>query len=306
MRPLNPFQTPNGAWRSTCSKLLLLLTAALAGQGAAHGQAETEIYLVSLEQNGEACTFGAPENVTQNPGYDNQPAFAAEGALLFASTRNGQTDIARLDLASRTLTWLSDTPGGGEYSPLPMPGSSAISAIRLDTTGLQRLYEYRDGESHLLFPDLKVGYQAWAGPDLLVCTVLTDPGMDLVVARPGSGIYQTHHKGVGRALRKIPGTERISYTTSAAGVWSVQSLDPVSGATGLVAHLPEGVQDFCWLPDGSLLCGGDGVLRRLKPGLDSDWQVVHRFEAGFGQISRLAVNEAGTLLALVVEQNPKP
>lgn len=306
MRPLNPFQTPNGAWRSTCSKLLLLLTAALAGQGAAHGQAETEIYLVSLEQNGEACTFGAPENATQNPGYDNQPAFAAEGALLFASTRNGQTDIARLDLASRTLTWLSDTPGGGEYSPLPMPGSSAISAIRLDTTGLQRLYEYRDGESHLLFPDLKVGYQAWAGPDLLVCTVLTDPGMDLVVARPGSGIYQTHQKGVGRALRKIPGTERISYTTSAAGVWSVQSLDPVSGATGLVAHLPEGVQDFCWLPDGSLLCGGDGVLRRLKPVLDTDWQVVHRFEAGFGQISRLAVNEAGTLLALVVEQNPKP
>lgn len=289
-------------WR----KWLFQGLALLAGLGMARAQADTEIYLLPVQWEGNSVRFGVPENLTRNPGYDNQPAFTPEGALLYASTRNGQTDIARLDLASRTLTWLSDTPGGGEYSPLPMPGGSAISAIRLDTTGLQRLYEYRDGESHLLFPDLKVGYQVWAGPDLVVCTVLTDPGMDLVVARPGSGIYQTHQKGVGRALQKIPGTELISYTTSEAGVWSVQSLDPVSGATGLVAHLPEGVQDFCWLPDGSLLCGGDGVLRRLRPGQDSDWQVVHRFEAGFGQISRLAVNEAGNLLALVAELNQKP
>jgi len=276
----------------------------LAGLGMASAQADTEIYLLPLQWEGSSVRFGVPENLTRNPGYDNQPAFTEEGALLYASTRNGQTDIARLDLASRTLTWLSDTPGGGEYSPLPMPGGDAVSAIRLDTTELQRLYAYRDGESRVLFPDLKVGYQVWAGPDLLVCTVLVEEGMDLVVTRPESGTVSTYQKGVGRSLQRIPKTERISYTSVNDNGLIVKSMDPVSGASEILLTLPEGVQDLCWLPDGSLLCGGDGVLRRWVPGPGAKWQVVHTFSPGFGKISRLAVNESGTLLALVAESNP--
>lgn len=301
---LKPFYTSSKTISNPWRKWLMLGLSLLAGPGMASAQADTEIYLLPLQWEGSSVRFGMPENLTRNPGYDNQPAFTEEGALLYASTRNGQTDIARLDLASRTLTWLSDTPGGGEYSPLPMPGGDAVSAIRLDTTGLQRLYEYRDGESRVLFPDLKVGYQVWTGPDLLVCTVLVEEGMDLVVARPESGTVYTYQKGVGRSLQRIPKTGRISYASVAEDGLILKSLDPVSGASEALLTLPEGVQDICWLPDGSLLCGGDGVLRRWVPGPGADWQVVHTFGPGFGNISRLAVNESGTLLALVAESNP--
>ena len=305
MRRLKPIAFSANARLHALGRMCLLL-AVLVGPGLSSAQADSEIFLVSLQQDGESLTFGPPENLTQNPGYDNQPAFTADGALLFASTRNGQTDIARLDLASRSVTWLSDTPAGGEYSPLPMPGDDGISAIRLDTTGLQRLYEYRDGESRLLFPELKVGYQIWVGPDLLVCTVLVDEGMDLVAARPGSGTFAPTQQGVGRSLQHIPGTQRISYTEVQSGGMLLKSMDPVSGANEAITSLPEGVQDVCWLPDGSLLCGGDGVLRRLRPGLEAGWQVVHTFGPGFGEITRLAVNEAGTLLALVAEPTQSP
>lgn len=305
MRRLKPIPFPANARLYALGRMCLLL-AVLVGPGLSSAQADSEIFLVSLQQDGESYSFGLPENVTRNPGYDNQPAFTSEGALLYASTRNGQTDIARLDLASRSATWLSDTPGGGEYSPLSMPGNSGISAIRLDTTGLQRLYAYRQGESRLLVPDLKVGYHVWVGPDLLVCTVLVEEGMDLVAARPGSGTVATYQLGVGRSLQHIPGTQLISFTSAAQGGWILNSIDPVSGAAETLTPLPEGVQDVCWLPDGSLLCGGDGVLRRLRPGTDAAWQVVHDFGPGFGTISRLAANEAGTLLALVVEPIRSP
>lgn len=306
MLPFNHTLLPAGARLSAIGRLCLLLLAVLASPFASRAQGDTDILLVSLRQVGDTFSFGPAENLTQNPGYDNQPAFTADGALLYASNRNGETDIARLDLASLTRTWLSDTPGGGEYSPLPIPGRESVSAIRLDTTGLQRLYEYQEGESQLLFNELKVGYQVWAGPDLLICAVLRREGMDLVRAIPSSQSAVTLREGVQRSLHKVPSSRLISFTSATEGALRAYTLDLETGAETVLTPLPDGVQDLCWLPDGSLLCGGDGVLRRLRPGQDTDWQVVHRFEAGFGQITRLAVNEAGTLLALVVEQIPKP
>lgn len=287
-------------------RLCLLLLALLGTQAVTRAQGDTEIFLVTLQQVGDALKFGTPENLTQNPGYDNQPAFTADGALLYAATRNGQTDIARLDLASSTRTWLSHTPGGGEYSPLPIPGRQSVSAIRLDTTGLQRLYAYEDGKPELLFQDLKIGYQVWTGPDLLVCTVLREDRMDLIKAIPSSQWSEALQEGVGRSLQHVPNATLVSFTSAADGSMLVNTLDPETGAVMVLTSLPDGVQDLCWLPDGSLLCGGDGVLRRFRPDTDPDWQVVHQFEPGFGTISRLAVNEAGTLLALVVEPNKTP
>lgn len=304
MLPLKPFikpcETEPIPWRRRFVQGLTLLGCL----GTAWAQPETDIFLVPLWWEGGSVICGAAENLTQNPGYDNQPAFTADGALLYASTRDGQTDIARLDLASRELLWLSDTPGGGEYSPLPIPGRDAVSAIRLDTTGLQRLYEYQDGESRLILADLRVGYQVWAGPGLLVCSVLVDGRMDLVLARPESGSVSTLGQRVGRSLQNIPGMDLISYTAPSEEGVLVKSIHPVSGASEVLTTLPGGVEDLCWLPDGSLLCGGDGELRRWVPGPGANWQVVHTFGPGFGKISRLAVNENGTLLALVAESNP--
>ena len=79
--------------------------------------------------------YSSPINISRNPGYDNQPYFLGEDDLLYARTRNGQTDIARYSLSEKKTTWLSDTPGGSEYSPVKIPGKKAVSSIRLDTDG---------------------------------------------------------------------------------------------------------------------------------------------------------------------------
>lgn len=280
----------------------LILAACLLAGIPLRAQPDTDIFLTELSKAAGSWQAGPAKNLSANPGYDNQPSFWSDHLLLYSGTRRGQTDIACLDLDSGQTTWLSDTPGGGEYSPLKIPGSEAVSAIRLDTTGLQRLYAYPlDGKPPtVLLDSLKVGYHIWAGPDRIVCTVLVGAGMDLVVAHPGDGSVYTFQKGVGRSLQQIPGSTQISYTAAEAKGLAVRAMDPVSGATRLLAVLPEGVQDYCWLPDGSLLAGSDNRLLRLETG--SPWEVFHEFPGDqLGNITRLSISPDGSRLALAAE-----
>ena len=98
----------------------------------------------------------------------------------YSHLRNGQTDIALYNFKNRATSWLSNTPKGSEYSPLKIPGKEAVSAIRLDEDGLQRLYEYnfKTGKSTELLKDLKVGYHVWYNEDVLVSSVLVKSRMD--------------------------------------------------------------------------------------------------------------------------------
>ena len=274
-------------------RALLAGAALVLGSSPAYPQAESEIFLAPLSRGETGWTLGTARNISQNPGYDNQPAFYSAGLLLYSGTREGQTDIASYDLQQATRQWVSDTPGGGEYSPLKIPGRAAVSAIRLDTSGLQRLYAYPmgAGETEMLLEGLKVGYHAWFGPDLLVCTVLVEDRMDLVVASLPDNSRYTYQKGVGRSLHKIPDTQRISYTTVMADLQGIKWMDPLSGATGEIAPLPDGVQDYCWLPDGSLICGSGNRILRLQPGPGARWQTLWESDdAAVGTITRLAVS----------------
>jgi hypothetical protein len=266
-----------------------------------YGQTDSEVYLAYMTFRGDTLKVTSSYNLSQNPGYDNQPTFDSEtGVLYYARSRNAQTDIAWFDPESGNTSWYSDTPGRSEYSPMRIPGSGYISAIGLDTTGLQRLYRYSEEGSQLIIPNLKVGYQLWINPDLLVCTVLVEDHMDLVLVKFDKE-QQIIDKRVGRSLHKISGTKTISYTKPGDTGIEVYQLDPYTGKTQKITTLPAGVQDMCWLSDGSLLCGGEGVLLRYHPNQDESWKVVHQFKSDFGKISRLAINPSGTQLALVVE-----
>ena len=73
-------------------KLLLLLFIS----AFSYGQSNTEIYLYDLENNNGEFTVGKGKNISNNPGYDSQPHFYSRKSIVFASTRNKQTDIAAM------------------------------------------------------------------------------------------------------------------------------------------------------------------------------------------------------------------
>ncbi len=288
-------------------KQYLLIISVLLGS-LAYAQPNTEIYLFDLE-----ITEGIPKltnktNISNNAGYDNQPSFYDDTTLIFSATRNGQTDIRSYDITTGQSKWITDTPGGSEYSPTRIPNGSAISAIRLDTTGLQRLYRYDNttGKSSPILKDAKVGYHLWYSDDILINTVLIENRMDLVVSHLKENSNYTFQKQVGRSLLSIPNSRKISFLDFSEGGSVLKAMDPISGATAPIIR-PDGAQDFCWLLDGILLTAKGNRLLKYHPEKDTTWQLVAQFEdPDMYTITRMAVNSDGTRLAIVAEASPEP
>src|SRR5207302_845078 len=65
-------------------------------------------------------------NITNRPGYDNQPAFDGS-AILYTSIRDGQADIWRFEDGRHTQ--VTSTPES-EYSAALSPDGSSISVVR--------------------------------------------------------------------------------------------------------------------------------------------------------------------------------
>ncbi|NKI32699.1 nuclear transport factor 2 family protein [Croceivirga thetidis] len=270
-------------------------------------QTNSEIYLFDLTQTESGIELSNKINISKNPGYDNQPSFYDDNTVIFSSTRNNQTDIRKYDIKTGESTWLTDTPVGSEYSPTRIPNSVDISAIRLDTTGFQRLYEYKvkSGKSKMILKEAKVGYHLWMDKDLLVTTVLEGDGMDLKVFNLDNGLTYTFQKGVGRSLGKVPETGNFSYTTTndnGTRIWSVNA------ATGQGSGITtfRGSEDYCWLPDKTLITGNGNRLMGYNPSKDNDWRILHNFfDNDIYYISRMAVNPSGTKLAIVSGVSPE-
>jgi hypothetical protein len=78
-------------------------------------------------------------------------------------------------------------------------------------------------------------------------------------------------------------------------------MDPYSGATEVIAALPDGVQDYCWLNTNQIICGqaNDLLMYDLKQG--RLWKQFYSLENSSSNISRLAYQVSSGILALVVE-----
>lgn len=265
-------------------------------------QSNTEVYLFDILAEGNQLELANQRNISKNDGYDNQPSFYNDNQVLFASTRNQQTDIASYNVRDAKVNWINDTGFGSEYSPTKIPNQKAISAIRLDTTGLQRLYRYdfETGKNKELIKDLVIGYHTWYTKDLLVSAVLADGGLNLVVSNLKDNTNYTQQKNIGRSLHKIPNSDLISYISKENDVWEIKSIHPITGATQTIIQTIPEAEDMCWLTNGTILMPKGNVIYAFNPKTDSTWRVFRIFkDADLSNITRIATNSTSSLLALV-------
>jgi hypothetical protein len=144
---------------------------------------DTEIYLAPMKTANGA--IGPAVDITNNPGYDNQPFFTPDGkAILFTSVRGSgtQTDIYKYDIAAKMIAQVTNTPES-EYSPTITPaGKLSVIRVELDAGKTQRLWQFTaDGrDPQPVLETIKpVGYHAWADHQTLALFVLgatTGPG----------------------------------------------------------------------------------------------------------------------------------
>jgi len=274
---------------------------------------DTEIYVAPLSAAGGRLVVGTPVNITNSPGYDNQPSFTPDGgAILFTSGRGGlATDIYRYDLAARQVTRVTDTPEG-EYSPTITPDGQHISVIRVEADSTQRLWRFTlDGrQPEIVLADVKpVGYHAWADAHTLALFVLGQPAtLQLADARTGKADVLA--RGIGRSLQPIPGRGTVSFVLREAPAQEggaptlvIRELNPQTrDMTTLVRAVAGATEADCaWTPDGWLLMAHGGTLHGWRRG-DADWTRVADLDAlGLRGVTRLAVSPTGDRIAIVAQ-----
>lgn len=281
--------------------LLLLLPAFCAAQTA------TEIYVFDLDHNDNNYSISDPFNVTyENPGYDNQPYFLPDGSMYYVSTRDGQTDIAQVEFQEYSWSWLTWTDTGSEYSPTPIPNSPDYSYIRLDTSGLQRLYRQSadQPEPQVVVKNLKIGYYCWYNDNMLAAFVLGEPPT-LQICHIKEKQCFIRKKNIGRSLHKIPTSSLISFISKQTEPWQIMSYEPGTETTRKIINTIDNSEDMCWAPDGTIFMGSGSVLYKFHAAFDKDWvKVADLSEFNLSSISRLTVNPDGNQIAIVVEQSP--
>lgn len=246
-------------------------------------------------------------NITDRPGYDNQPSFSDdEQGIFFTSVRDdAQADIYRYDLATKRTTRITLTAPESEYSATSIEGGRAISVVRVERDSTQRLWRFPlDGGTPTVILERvrPVGYHAWADEHTLALFVLGSPNT-LQLANTRTGKSDTIATNIGRSLHRIPGTNRVSFVRKVApGEWWIESLDPPTRETTRLMRLPDGVEDYAWLPSGSILCGRDSKLLWWSGKRGDDWrEIVDLAPAGAKGITRLAVSARGDQLAFVAD-----
>ncbi|MGV8814331.1 MAG: DUF6265 family protein [Gelidibacter sp.] len=269
-------------------------------------QPNTDVFLFDL--NTENATFHLSnfKNISDSGGYDNQPSFIDNATILYAGTRNGQTDIVQYNIKSGSKTWLSSTQGG-EYSPLKIPNQNAVSAIRLNPDGKQRLYRYnlKNGTNAVILDTLVVGYHVWLDQNTLISSVLEADYLSLYQSDLKTHKNKKIIAHVGRSLQHIPNSKLISFNSkNANGSSEIKSLNPISGEIKTIAPTLLNMEDMCWLPDGSILMAKEDKLFKLNPKHTSEWMEVASLKSyGIKNLSRLAVSPDGKKLAIVAELN---
>ncbi|HVL67603.1 MAG TPA: hypothetical protein VM364_10105 [Vicinamibacterales bacterium] len=277
----------------------------------------SEVYVAAFSPDGSGITVGTPENVSNSPGYDNQPFFSPDGAsLYFTSGRGGtagatQTDIYRYDLAARRLSQVTSTPES-EYSPTVTPDGRHLSVIRVEADQTQRLWQFTlDGKSpSLVLTDIKpVGYHAWLDASTLALFVLGQPPT-LQIADTRTGKAEIVATNIGQSVQRIPGGGVSFVQQAGQGPERTFTITKVAMEGGkavtkpLIAAVPGAAQvHVAWTPDGTLLMAHDGALHAWRDG-DTTWRKVADLKAlGLEGVTRLAVSPRGDRIAIVAAES---
>lgn len=279
-----------------------MLAAAAGATVLAQAAPATEIYLAPLAWVGDKVTIGRPVNITNNPGYDNQPQFLADSSgVLFSSNRDGeQTDIYRYEIAQKRVVQVTGTPDN-EYSPTLAPDGRTFTTIR---GAAQRLWRFTlDGaDAGLAWTHQGlIGYHVWVSPAQIATFILgaqRQPAT-LQMLDMRTGASDVIERGIGRSLLIRPGRGTVSFVVKPQGAsWEIKELNPVTRTVTPLTPTLDGSEDLAWTPDGAIVMGQKTKLFLWRQG--GSWtEIADLGRQGVANITRLSVSPNGKWIAIV-------
>ncbi|WP_223787878.1 TolB family protein [Marinicella meishanensis] len=247
------------------------------------------------------------QNITQQPGYDSQPKFSADGQFIFYThavmTDTGfQMDIWQHDLNSgKNQPYL--VTAESEYSPTPLLHGPGLSVVQVDAAGDQYVVllnnQAEPGKQSKRHSDLKqVGYFNWTQGGHLWSFVLNEHnGGDLYRQGPDM-VANKLADNVGRAFITDATAQTIHYVDMNTTPHRIHRRTAKDTTATDVMPLPMGVEDFTLDSQGRFWAGRDNTLFVSTD--QRRWYIVHEFnDPNLHQITRLTTNPAADRIAIV-------
>lgn len=271
-------------------------------------QTGTEIILLDLKIKKSGMEVSNPRNITNHPGYDNQPYFHSDRPVIYFSSFNdeGRSDIKSYDFKQKKTVNVTTT-SEREYSPTLTPDKQYLSCIIQRDNGAQDLGKYpvEGGEPTVLISNLVVGYHVWSDNSHIAMFILGhgEAPSTLHYMRLPTKEDTVVATNIGRSLHKIPGTRNISYIQRQGEAGMIMRLDTEKMNVSTITNTLANSDHIAWTPDGKVL-GSDGTkLFYFDPtNVSTGWQPVTVKGSAdlLKAITRLSVNARGDKLAVVV------
>ncbi len=263
---------------------------------------ETDLWLFSLEKKENVCQAVNPLNITNRPGYDNQPAFTSDGkSILYVSIReDGQADIYRYDIKSKLQTNLTKSKVS-EYSPTILPDESGFSAVVVEADSTQRVWNMGFDGSFMKFASDatdSVGYHSWLNADTLLYYKLTEPhSLHALNLKTGKDAWICDKPS--RAFRKTGASSQFIYAIKTENALEFRVYKPATKESRVYATYPSPNEDFIWHPELGLVKAENADLLRFNE-RTGKWETLFSFAgAGIKKITRFAFDPKNKRLVIV-------
>lgn len=264
----------------------------------------TDLWLLDIKADKDTIILSNPVNITNRPGYDNQPVFSADSkSVLYTSIRDEkQSDIYSLDLKTKESTQLTKT-ATSEYSPTYSPDGQNISVVMVEPDSTQRLWKFpkTGGKAELIMDKIdSVGYYTWID-NLTIAVWLIDQPNKLFRCDVGSQNCTFVADSIGRSIHSVSfGKIKKLFYSKGKNIWSDNSKSKVIETS----RIGEG-EDFCFYKSNQLfMADGAKLYSRIfvTIGKDAPWkEMIDLSSSGIKKITRLAVSPDGSKIVIVAE-----
>ncbi|MEP2025375.1 MAG: hypothetical protein ABJH98_09865 [Reichenbachiella sp.] len=280
----------------------LLVIILLAKFSVGFAQSSSEVFLFELSQENGNYKLAKPTNISNNEGYDNQPAFLNNEELVYAATFDNQTDIVKLNFVTKEKQRLTNTPGS-EFSPKPTPDGKYISAIILAKDGSQVLAKYplKGGQPKIIPSSQKIGYYCWYDRKTVFSFVVGSPP-SLQEWNTKNSRFKIIMMNPGRSLSRIPNQKTVSFIHKESDdIWYVNSYDPSTDKVTYITECLKDAEDMTWASNGTAFMSSKKEIYKFNPSTDQNWILVADMDTfNLSEATRLAVSPDLKWMAVVI------
>ncbi|MCD6018835.1 MAG: hypothetical protein K0S53_1956 [Bacteroidetes bacterium] len=263
---------------------------------------ETDIWLFKIEKKEGKYSYSKPLNITNRPGYDNQPAFSTdEKSVIYVSVdSSNQADIYQYAISKKNRVNLTRSHVS-EYSPTILPGCFGFSAVVVEKDSAQRIWQFNlDGTfNHIAHENTdSVGYHTWLNADTVLYYKLTEPhSLRALVLKTNKDTWICDYPA--RSFKKVGSSSKFIYAIKDSVSTQFRIYDPVLKESRVYAAYPTTNEDFIWHPELGLIKSENAELLRYNE-QTKQWELLFNFSStGIKKITRFVFDSKTKQLALV-------